>query len=74
MRRMTSCGVQISTLLTERGMTRKALAQYLGIAVQSLYNKMYGFQPFTQEEIQKIKILFNLSPEKLDRIFFTQKV
>ena len=55
-------------------MTRKALAQYLGIAVQSLYNKMYGFQPFTQEEIQKIKILFNLSPEKLDRIFFTQKV
>lgn len=73
MGRMTKCGIHISALLNERGMTKKALAQYLGISVNSLYNKMYGYQFFTQEEIQKIKILFNLSPEQLDKIFFYTK-
>lgn len=67
---MTKCGVQISALLNERGMTKKALAHYLGISVNSLYNKMYGLQFFTQEEILKIKTLFKLSAKQVDDIFF----
>ncbi len=73
MKIMTKCGLQITALLNERGMTKKALASYLGISVQSLYNKMYGMQLFTQDEILKIKALFNLSPEQLDDIFFCTK-
>lgn len=74
LRKMTECGARLASLLASKGMTKKELAEKLDISAASLYNKMYGLQAFTQEEIMKIKVIFNLSPEELDYIFFIVSV
>lgn len=54
--------------------TGQILAEYLGIAGPTFSNKLNNIAEFTQEEIAKIKLRYNLSPERLDEIFFISKV
>lgn len=58
------------------GDTQQDLADYLGISLSRLnakINETDGAQ-FNQEEIKKIKIRYNLTPEEVDLIFFTKGV
>lgn len=49
--------------------TINSLADYLGIARQTLSRKLNGEADFTQTEMSLIKIRYNLSDEEFTRIF-----
>ena len=46
------------------------LADHLGISRQTLTLKLDNKSDFTQSEIKKIVIRYNLTPEEMDEIFF----
>ena len=54
--------------------TGETLAEYLGINKSTLSTKMNGHKDFTQGEIHKIKIRYNLTAEEVDSIFFADEV
>lgn len=56
------------------GDTGQILAKYLGITHPTFSNKLNNNAEFTQEEICKIKVRYNLSCERVDEIFFDIKV
>lgn len=51
-------------------LNRNEMAQQLGITTQSLSNKMDGKTDFKLHELNKIRQILGLSPEKFDAIFF----
>lgn len=51
-------------------LNRNEMAQKLGITTQSLSNKMDGKTDFKLHELNKIRQILGLSPEKFDAIFF----
>lgn len=53
---------------------RKKFAKYLDITEQALRNKLSGKASFTQSDILKMKLDFNLTSEQIDRYFFTPKL
>ena len=59
-------------LIKERSMTLAEYANSIGISMTSLYDRMTNRTPFSQSEIVKTKQQFNLSPEQVDVIFFTE--
>ena len=50
------------------------LAAALGISPSGVSNRLNGNQPFTLAEVQIIIERYNLTPEEVIAIFFTQKV
>lgn len=56
--------------------TYKSLGLFLKISEQCVCNKVNEKRgaEFTQKEIEKIKIRYQLSPKEIDEIFFNQKV
>jgi hypothetical protein len=46
-----------------------SLSKSLGIARQSLYNKLRGITPFTIDEIRRIAVRYGLTPEEIEKIF-----
>lgn len=54
-----------------KGVTQKQLADFLGINKSTLIRKLSGESDFTRSEIQKSKHFLSLTPEEVDRIFFT---
>ena len=50
--------------------TVSSLAEYLGISRQTLTLKLDNKSDFTQSEIKKIVIKYNLTPDEMDQIFF----
>lgn len=50
--------------------TLENLAEYLGIAYQTLSRKMNGHVDFTLSELRKIKRRYNLTDEQMGYIFF----
>ena len=58
-----------------RSLTRRTIANALGITESSLYNKVYNRTEFTASELIKLFELFDLrSIEEQNRIFFTSVV
>lgn len=51
--------------------TQERYANKIGLSASSLSHKLNGKVEFSQGEIAKTKELFKLSPEDVDRIFFT---
>ena len=51
-------------------LNRNEMAQKLGITTQSLSNKMDSKTDFKLHELNKIRQILDLSPEKFDAIFF----
>lgn len=49
-------------------------AKYIGISYNAVKDKFNGKYPFTQREIARIKVDFNLTPEQIDRYFFAVKL
>ena len=54
--------------------SKAGFARYLGISFSALANKLNNTFAFKQAEIMKMKVDFNLSPEQIDRYFFTPKL
>ena len=54
--------------------SKAGFARYLGISFTSVQAKLSNKQSFTQEQIAKIKVDFNLTAEQIDRYFFTAKL
>lgn len=56
--------------MVKKGITRKILAEELGITPKTLFNKMNGITEFTWEEVKKIRQL--VAPNKTLEELFTQ--
>ena len=61
----------LKNIVESRNMSLSGLASALGIARQSLYNKLDGRTEFTGAEIKRITALLELSPEERDIIFLS---
>ena len=53
---------------------KAGFAKYLGISIQALREKLEGRQEFKQSQIIKFKTDFELTPDQVDRYFFTPKL
>lgn len=58
----------------EKLVNKVHFAKYLGISFSALQNKLNGKIPFNQREIMKMKTDFSLTPDQIDRYFFTPKL
>lgn len=62
---------EMAKVMDENGDTPKTMAVFLGISVTSFYNKRNeSGTEFTQSEISKMSKKWNLSPERIQKIFF----
>lgn len=64
---------KIKVVLERFGQTQNDLAELLGISYQSVSIKLNGHKDFTQTEIFKIMVMFNLTPEEVVDIFFNKE-
>ena len=72
-------GENVNVLELKAAMARKEisiprLGELLGIGKQTIYSRFSGKTQFTLIEIQKIRIILDLSDEELLIIFFNPKV
>ena len=68
--------LRLESVMRLHGDTGETLSDYLGIARSTFSakkNETNGAE-FTQGEIAKIKVRYNLQPEEVDMIFFAEKV
>lgn len=63
---------ELLVLMRSRGITQKEFAEKLGISTVSLYHRLQGRYPFTQDEISVAKEMLGLSPKQLSDIFFAR--
>ncbi len=65
----------LKSILAANGDNFSTLAEYLGITVSTLSNKVNEKQKagFTQPEIMMIKKRYSLSADEVDAIFFTNQ-
>lgn len=61
---------KLKKVLKEHGVSQNELADLLGLTYQTISIKMNGHKDFTQSEIRGIKLIFGLTPEEIDDIFF----
>lgn len=64
---------KLRAILSEYGHSQGDLAELLGITYQSVSIKLNGHQDFTQGQIYKIMVCYNLTPEQVVDIFFNTK-
>lgn len=48
----------------------ESFAKFLNLSNQALYSKLQGQTRFTQDQMAKVKITFNLSDEDFTKFFF----
>lgn len=70
MAEIKSCYNPLLGEMARRRMRKKDLAAELGLSEVSLYHRLRGTRPFTQDDISKIKHIFSLSPSEVNDIFF----
>ena len=62
---------EMAKVMQENADTPKTMAEFLGISLTSFYNKRNeNGTEFTQSEISKMVEKWNLSPERIQKIFF----
>lgn len=61
---------KIKALLKVHGVSQNDLADALGLTYQTISIKVNGHKEFTRDEIMAIKLMFKLTAEQLDYIFF----
>lgn len=64
----------LKSKMTLYGDTQEDLANYLNMTRNTLASRLAGKTFFSQDEILKIKIRYDLTDEELILIFFTSKV
>ena len=60
--------------IDEAGYKLSYVAEQCGLTYQGFMNKVNNKSDFTAPEINKLRILLKLSPEDVERIFFTDDV
>lgn len=60
--------------IDEAGYKLSYVAEQCGLTYQGFMNKVNNKSDFTAPEINKLRILLRLSPEDVERIFFTDDV
>lgn len=63
---------KIKRLLKQQDMSQNELAELLGLTYQTISIKINGHKDFTLSELRTIKIVFGLTPEMMDYIFFSE--
>lgn len=66
-------GERIENLIKESKMTKKEVAQKIGIKNKNLENKLKGREEFCIDEIITIKKIFHLTTEECAKIFFCEE-
>ena len=66
--------VELKVQMLRKGFTIASLAKKMGISKKRLYSRFNGIRDFTQEEIQSISDILNLSGEQIISIFFASRV
>lgn len=61
---------KLKKVLKEHGISQNELADMLGLTYQTISIKMNGHKDFTLSELRLIKIIFGLSAEEMDDIFY----
>lgn len=64
---------KLREVLERFGHTQNNLAELLGITYQSVSIKLNGKKDFTQSEIFKIIVCYELTPEQVVDIFFNKE-
>lgn len=64
---------KLKAVLERYDKTQNDLADLLGLTYQTISIKLNGHKDFTQTEIFKIMVMFNLTPEEVVDIFFNTK-
>lgn len=64
---------KLREVLERFGHTQNNLAELLGITYQSVSIKLNGKKDFTQSEIFKIIVCYELTPEQVMDIFFNKE-
>ena len=65
---------KVKTLIHDKKVNVNTLADDLQISRQSLYLKLNGARSFRAEELLKMAISLNMSPEEILNIFFNLEV
>lgn len=60
---------RLRAILNNKGLNQNDLAEFLGVTYQTISIKMNGHKEFTQSEIFKIMVAFELTPEQVVSIF-----
>lgn len=61
---------KLIALITTSGRKRTWIADYLGITLTALSNKLNGRTEFKLSEIEKLRVCLNMSAEDVIEIFF----
>lgn len=64
---------EIEKLVKTSGLSKSYVARKLGIARQTLLNKLQGRSQFKIGEIKVLNDLLNIAPDDVNRIFFNLK-
>ncbi len=64
----------LKTIIEERGLTQKELAESCGISVSAFRKRLNGEIEFTLEEIKILSECLSLKAEAVMSIFFSSKV
>lgn len=62
---------ELRAAIARKNITRKDLADALGITPVALYNKMAGRNEFKETEIRKLIAVLELSPDAVNTIFLS---
>ena len=65
---------ELRAVMIRNGDRQEDLAKALGISPTALSAKINGKRVFTQPEIEKIALRYNLTAQEIQRIFFTHTV
>lgn len=61
-------------LMASKGITRKELAQKIGMAQTYFSSVLRKGRPFTTDVVYRIAMVFDIQPEDIGRYFFVLKV
>ena len=65
---------EFEIMLLKHDTSKRKIADFLGISLSGLYNKLSNVSEFKASEIQKIATMLNLTVEEREKIFFAQCV
>ncbi|WP_317300906.1 helix-turn-helix transcriptional regulator [Allobaculum stercoricanis] len=65
---------RFKAMMALKGYTLECLAKELGLSIATLSYKINNIRQFKVNEIKAIQIIWNLTPEERDAIFFADEV
>lgn len=66
--------IELKVEMLRKKVNQKELAEKLNISKSSLSKKLNGINEFSRKDIFTLKEVLDLSPKRVDEIFFNEKV